>query len=232
MDHLADRLLRIQEEIAAAAVASGRQADAVELIAISKTHPASAVREAWEAGQRVFGESKVQEALGKIPEVHGNARWHFIGHLQSNKIRKALPAFELFHGIDSGSLAREMDRIAGELGLRARVLLEVNVAGEATKFGFDPAALEQEMESLLALRHVDVEGLMAIPPAVETPDDARPFFVRLRELRDRLAVAAGIPLPTLSMGMSGDYLAAIAEGSTMVRIGTAIFGSRPKPNAD
>jgi len=229
MDHLADRLARIQKEIADASVASGRGPDAVGLIAISKTNPASSVREAWDAGQRVFGESKVQEALAKIPEVHGAARWHFIGHLQSNKIRKALPAFELFHGIDSASLARDMDRIAGELGLRAPILLEVNVAGEASKFGFDPKALDGDLDSLLALRNVDVEGLMAIPPAVEHADDARPFFVRLRELRDQLAAASGTPLPVLSMGMSGDYLTAIAEGSTMVRVGTAIFGSRPKP---
>jgi len=228
METIASRLAVILESVAAAARRSGRRAEDVELIAVSKTHPSESIREAWDAGQAVFGESRVQEAVVKIPELPQAVRWHFIGHLQSNKIRKALPYFELFHGVDSADLAIGMDRIAGEIGSRSRILLEVNVAGEATKFGFDPSALSATFERLLELRHVDVEGLMAIPPAVETPEDARPYFVALRELRDRLALEFGIPLSTLSMGMSDDFTVAIDEGSTMVRVGSAIFGRRPK----
>jgi pyridoxal phosphate enzyme (YggS family) len=229
METIASRLAGILNQVASAAKQSGREAGDVELIAVSKTHPAESIREAWDAGQPVFGESRVQEALAKIPALPQALRWQFIGHLQSNKIRKALPHFELFHGVDSADLAMAMDRIAGELGVRPRILLEVNVAGEATKFGFDPATLRASFDELLGLRHVDVEGLMAIPPAVEKIEDARRYFVTLRELRDQLANDSGAPLSTLSMGMSDDFPVAIAEGSTMVRVGTAIFGRRPKP---
>jgi len=232
METIADRLQQIQDEIASAAERCGRRSEDVTLIAISKTHPAEAIREAWDAGQRIFGESRVQEALAKIPDLPQAAQWHFIGHIQSNKIRKALPHFVLFHGIDSAGCALAMDRIAGETGLRARILLEVNVAGEATKFGFDRDDLKQNLDSLLALRNVDIEGLMAIPPAVEKPEDARKYFVSLRELRDELVVATGTPLNTLSMGMSDDFSVAIEEGATLVRVGTSIFGRRPRPAAD
>jgi hypothetical protein len=229
METIADRLRKIQGEIAVAAERCGRQAKDVTLIAISKTHPAEAIREAWDEGQRIFGESRVQEALAKIPDLPQAIQWHFIGHIQSNKIRKALPHFVLFHGIDSADCALAMDRIACEMGLRARILLEVNVAGEATKFGFDREALKQNMDSLLALRSVDIEGLMAIPPAVEKPEDARKYFVSLRELRDELVSTTGTSLPALSMGMSDDFSVAIEEGATLVRVGTSIFGRRPKP---
>ncbi len=229
METIADRLRKIQGEIAVAAERCGRQAEDVTLIAISKTHPAEAIREAWDEGQRIFGESRVQEALAKIPDLPQAIQWHFIGHIQSNKIRKALPHFVLFHGIDSADCALAMDRIACEMGLRARILLEVNVAGEATKFGFDREALKQNMDSLLALRSVDIEGLMAIPPAVEKPEDARKYFVSLRELRDELVSTTGTSLPALSMGMSDDFSVAIEEGATLVRVGTSIFGRRPRP---
>lgn len=231
MEEAADRLTRILDQIGSAARRAGRDPEDIQLVAVSKTHPAAAVREVWDAGHRTFGESKVQEALAKIPDLPQAVQWHFIGHLQSNKIRKALPHFDLFHGIDSLDLAQAMDRIAGELGVHARILLEVNVAGEASKFGFDPETLRKELTTLLALRHIDVEGLMAIPPAVENPGDARGYFVTLRDFRDKLAVECGVPLTTLSMGMSGDFEIAIEEGATIVRVGTAIFGSRPKPNA-
>lgn len=232
MESITSRLAAILEQIASAAKRSGRQPSDVELIAVSKTHPATSIREAWDAGHAVFGESRVQEALAKIPELPRAVRWQFIGHLQTNKIRKALPHFELFHGVDSRDLALAMDRIAAESGMRARILLEVNMAGEASKFGFDPSDLRANFELLLGLRHVDVEGLMAIPPAVENSDDMRPYFVGLRELRDTLAAEFGTPLSTLSMGMSEDFPIAIEEGSTMVRVGTAIFGRRPKPISD
>ncbi len=232
METLADRLHQIQDEIASAVKRCGRRAEDVTLIAVSKTHPAEVIREAWDEGQRIFGESRVQEALAKIPDLPQAAQWHFIGHIQSNKIRKALPHFVLFHGIDSAECALVMDRIAGEMGLRTKILLEINVAGEATKFGFDPEALKENLDSLLALRNVDIEGLMAIPPAVDKPEDARRYFAALRELRDELVKATGTPLTTLSMGMSGDFSVAIEEGATLVRVGTSIFGRRPRPVAD
>lgn len=229
MENIAHRLAGIMAEIREAEQRSRRPAGSVELVAVSKTHPSESIREAWDAGQKVFGESRVQEALAKIPDLPQSLQWHFIGHMQSNKIRKALPYFELFHGVDSADLARAMDRIAGECGLRSRILLEVNVAGEASKFGFAPEALRRDLDELLSLRNIDVEGLMAIPPAVENPDDVRPYFVALRDLRDDLAARSGSPLTTLSMGMSGDFGIAIEEGATLVRVGTSIFGRRPKP---
>lgn len=229
MNAVAQNLGEILDRIASAATRSGRSADDVELVAVSKTFPAQSVREAWDAGQTVFGESRVQEAVAKIPDLPGAIRWHFIGHLQKNKIRRALPLFQLFHGIDSLDLAKDMDRIAAEEGAFPRVLLEVNVAGEATKFGFQPEVIEREIDSLLALPRVQVEGLMTIAPYADDPEASRPYFRALRELRDRLEKQAGVPLPRLSMGMSGDFEVAIEEGATLVRVGSAIFGSRPKP---
>lgn len=225
-------LAEIRARIAAAATRSGRAEADVELVAVSKTFPVEAVREAWNAGQTLFGESRVQEAVAKIPELPGALRWHFIGHLQKNKIRRALPLFELFHGVDSLELARDIDRIAGEEGVFPRVLLEVNVAGEASKFGFRPDTLERELDALLALPRLQVEGLMTIAPYADEPEHSRPFFRELRELRDRLAASSAAPLTTLSMGMSGDFEIAIEEGATLVRVGTAIFGSRPKKAAE
>lgn len=229
MNAVAQNLGEILDRIASAATRAGRPADDVELVAVSKTFPAQFVRDAWDAGQTVFGESRVQEAVAKIPDLPGALHWHFIGHLQKNKIRRALPLFELFHGIDSLDLANDMDRIAAEEGVFPRVLLEVNVAGEASKFGFRPEALEREIDSLLALPRVQVEGLMTIAPYADDPESSRPHFRALRELRDRLEKQTGVPLPRLSMGMSGDFEVAIEEGATLVRVGSAIFGSRPKP---
>jgi hypothetical protein len=229
MNAVAQNLDEILDRIASAAARAGREAGDVELVAVSKTFPAQSVREAWDAGQAVFGESRVQEAVAKIPDLPGAIRWHFIGHLQKNKIRRALPLFELFHGIDSLDLAKDMDRIAAEEGVFPRVLLEVNVAGEASKFGFQPETLEREIDSLLGLPRVQVEGLMTIAPYADDPEASRPHFRALRELRDRLEKQTGVPLPRLSMGMSGDFEVAVEEGATLVRVGSAIFGSRPKP---
>lgn len=227
MPEIANHLKSIRARIRAAAEASGREASDVRLVAVSKTHPAEAVREAFEAGQTDFGESKVQEALEKIPLLPPGIAWHHIGHLQSNKIRRALPRFQLFHGVDRPDLAAQIDRIAGESGVSARVLLEVNVSGEASKFGFSPAALRSALPAILALPRVQVLGLMTMAPYSDDPQAARPFFSELRQLRDRLEQEFGHPLPELSMGMSGDFEAAIAEGSTIVRVGSALFGSRP-----
>ena len=230
MPQISLRLAAVKSSIAEAAVAAGRQPDDVKLVAVTKTHPPEAIREAIDEGQLLFGENRVQEAKAKIPLLPSKAQWHLIGHLQKNKIRAALPLFELIHGVDSLQLARDMDRVAAELGLFPRILLEVNVAGESTKFGFKPADVHREMEGLLALERVRVEGLMTIPPPVEKADDARKYFAALCELRDELQAASGIRLPELSMGMSGDYTAAIREGATMVRVGTAIFGPRSSRN--
>jgi PLP dependent protein len=222
---LEDRLAAVRGEIAAAAARSGRRAGDVTLVAVSKTHPPESVLAALDAGQAVFGESRVQEARAKIPLVPSRARWHFVGHLQKNKIRHALPLFELLHGVDSLELARDIARIATEAGERPRVLLEVNVA-EGSKFGFAPDKLHAQMEELLALDRIEIEGLMCIPPPQPRAEMARRFFTALRELRDHLQSGCRVPLPQLSMGMSGDYAVAVEEGATLVRVGTAIFGER------
>jgi hypothetical protein len=190
------------------------------------------VREAVEAGHSVFGESRVQEARAKIPELPSNLRWHFVGHLQKNKIRHALPLFELFHGVDSLALAQEMNRIAAEDGERPRLLLEVNVAAEGSKFGFKAETLRAEIGSLLALPRLSIEGLMCIPPLVEEAEASRKFFVQLRELRDSLEKEFDVTFPHLSMGMTQDFSIAVEEGATLVRVGTAIFGERPKRQKD
>jgi len=228
MSTISTRLDEIRSRIAAAARQAGREPESVGLVAVSKTHPAESVREAFGAGQVVFGENRVQELLTKAPLLPGAVRWHLIGHLQKNKIRKVLPVVALIHGVDTVGLAQEMDRIAAEIGLFPRVLLEVNVSGEGTKFGFKPETLRAEMAGLLALPRLQVEGLMTIAPYAEKAESARPFFVKLRELRDEISTQTGTPLPVLSMGMSGDFEVAIAEGSTLVRVGTAVFGERPK----
>ena len=213
------------------------RADDVELVAITKTHPAEKVREAVEAGQTLFGESRVQEARAKIPELSSNIRWHFVGHLQKNKVRQALPLFEMIHSVDSLALAQDINRIAEEEGLYPRVLLEVNVAGEGSKFGFAPDDLREQMEALLALPRLSIEGLMCIPPLAVESEDSRKFFVQVRELRDSLEKEFNMKLPQLSMGMTQDFPIGIEEGATLVRVGTAIFGERrrsrrPQINTD
>lgn len=226
MTSIAENLERVQSQIADAARKSGRSLGDIELVAISKTHEAEKVRAALEAGQGIFGESRVQEARVKIPLLPSSARWQFVGRLQKNKIRHALPLFELFHSVDSLALARDMNRIAEEEGLQPRLLLEVNVAGEGSKIGFAPDSLRAEMETLLQLPRLNIEGLMTIPPVAPEAEASRKFFVALRELRDQLAARFQVNLPQLSMGMSDDFPVAVAEGATLVRVGTAIFGKR------
>ncbi len=226
MSDIAANLENVRAVMETAAQKSGRAVESVQLVAVSKKQDAAKVRAAFDAGQPIFGESRVQEARVKIPELPSAVRWHFIGHLQKNKIRHALPLFEFFHSIDSLDLAREVERIADEEGLRPKVLLEVNVAGEGSKIGFAPDKLRAEMETLLTLNRVNVEGLMAIPPLAPEPEDSRKYFVMLRELRDEFERDFGAKLPQLSMGMSSDYAVAIEEGATLVRVGTAIFGER------
>src|SRR5438045_1253111 len=226
MGDIAENLDGVRGQIAEAAKKSGRAIEEIELVAISKTREAEKVRAAFDAGQQVFGESRVQEARAKIPLLPSAARWHFVGRLQRNKVRHALPLFELFHSVDSIELARDMNRVADEEGLHPRVLLEVNVAGEGSKIGFAPESLETNMEALLSLPRLTIEGLMCIPPLSDKDEDSRQFFVSLRELRDQFETKFEVQLPQLSMGMSGDFAVAIQEGATYVRVGTAIFGKR------
>jgi pyridoxal phosphate enzyme (YggS family) len=221
-----ERLEEVRAEIEQTANKSGRNVEEIELVAVSKAHDAEKVREVIAGGQFVFGESKVQEARAKIPLLPSHLRWHLIGHLQKNKIRHALPLFELIHSIDSIDLAQQVERIAEEDGLFPRVLLQVNVAGEGSKFGFKPEVLVGNMEQLLELQRLSIEGLMTIPPLAADAEKSRPHFVRLRSLRSELEQRFDLKLPHLSMGMSDDFAVAIAEGATIVRIGTRIFGPR------
>jgi len=226
---IADRLAAIRERIAAAARSAGRDPSSILLIAVSKTFPIEAVREAYAAGHRDFGENKVQEGLQKIvTSADLPIRWHLLGHLQTNKARKAAPAFATIHSVDSVDLLRKLDAAAAEAGRTPELLIQVDLAGEATKFGVAPAEVPPLLEAAAALTSARVVGLMMLPPIPESPEDARPYFKRLRALRDEW-LAAGVPAPMLrelSMGMSADFEVAVQEGSTMVRVGTAIFGSR------
>src|SRR5947207_5589282 len=186
MSSIPENLEHVREQIAQAAMKSGRSPDEVELVAITKTHPAEKVRDAIEAGQSLFGESRVQEARVKIPELPSNIRWHFVGHLQKNKVRQALPLFEMIHSVDSLAVAQDINRIAEEEGSRPGVLLEVNAAGEGSKFGFSAEKLREQMEELLVLSRLSIFGLMTIPPLSKEPEASRKHFVQLRELRDSL----------------------------------------------
>jgi PLP dependent protein len=232
MNSIAENLKRVREKIAQAVAKVGRTGGDIELVAITKTHQAEKVREAIEAGQALFGESRVQEARVKIPELPSNLHWHFVGHLQKNKIRHALPLFELFHSVDSLALAQEMNRIAADEGMHPRILLEVNVAGVGSKFGFSPDKLREQMEEMLALQRLSILGLMTVPPLADKAEASRKYFVQLRELRDRLQTEFHVDLPRLSMGMTQDFPIALEEGATLVRVGTAIFGERSKPKKD
>jgi pyridoxal phosphate enzyme (YggS family) len=224
-----DRLSAIRERIAAAARSAGRDPSSVRLVAVSKTFPIDAVREAWEAGQREFGENRVQEALQKI---HASAdleiRWHLLGHLQTNKAGKAASAFATIQSVDSVELVDKLDRAAAEADVSPELLVQVDLAGEATKFGAEPNEARRILDAAARCTAARVTGLMTLPPVPDTPEDARPWFRQLRELRDRWQ-ADGVPeamLRELSMGMSQDFEVAVEEGATIVRVGTAIFGSR------
>ena len=220
----------VRSRIDAAARRSGRRADQVTLVAVSKTFGPDAVRAAWAASQRDFGENKVQEGLEKIAATADMAdvRWHLIGHLQSNKVKKAVGPFHHVQSIDSVDLLRRVDAAAVAVGASPEILVQADLAGEATKFGAAEDEVERIVRAALDARAVKLAGLMILPPWSDDPELTRPWFVRLRELRDRL-VASGVPdgaLRHLSMGMSHDFEAAIEEGATMVRVGTAIFGKR------
>ncbi|HET9271524.1 MAG TPA: YggS family pyridoxal phosphate-dependent enzyme [Vicinamibacterales bacterium] len=229
MSTIPDRLSQVRARMAAAAGTAGRDPSSICLVAVSKTFPVEAVRAAHAAGQLDFGENRVQEGLQKIGETTDlNIRWHLLGHLQTNKARKAGPAFAMVQSVDSVELIQKLDAAAADAGRTPELLIQVDLAGEATKYGAPPGEVLRLFEAAGACRAATVVGLMTLPPVPDTPEDARPYFRRLRELRDEW-LAAGVPasmLRELSMGMSGDFEVAIQEGATIVRVGTAIFGSR------
>ena len=221
----------VQEKIADACGRVGRDPAEVEIVAVTKTHGAEVVREAWESGLRIVGENKVQEAAWKQPLAVSGPEWHLIGHLQRNKVRSALALFECFHSIDSIPLLDRMETVAAEMGKRPRVLLEVNVSGERSKDGMKPADVPAAVEHVLtACPSLTLEGFMTMAPFFpqEKVEETRPFFRELRELRDAMEEEFGARFPRLSMGMSGDYPIAVEEGATWVRLGTVLFGARPK----
>jgi PLP dependent protein len=224
-----ENLLRIQERIATAAARVGRRAEEITLIAVSKTHPASAIHEAYEAGVRHFGENRVQEWEGKRGGTERlSATWHLIGHLQSNKVARAAKLFHSVDSVDDFAVAQRLDRARAEVAIidKLRVLIEVRVAPEETKSGVEVEALPELAEKVAALPQLKLAGLMCIPPFFEEAEKVRPYFDRLRELREDLMKRLGLALPVLSMGMSHDFEVAIEEGATEVRVGTAIFGAR------
>lgn len=224
-----NNLAGIQERIARAAARAGRAAAEVTLIGVSKTHPASAIREAYEAGVRHFGENRVQEWEGKRAGTEGLvASWHLIGHLQSNKTARAAKLFHSVDSVDDFGIAQRLDRARGEAGIssKLRVLIEVRIAPEETKSGAEIAALPALAEKIVELPRLELAGLMCIPPFLDEAERVRPYFRRLRELREDVVKMVGLTLPVLSMGMSHDFEVAIEEGATEVRVGTALFGQR------
>ena len=224
--NLSANLTAIQSRIDAACARVNRDSSSVTLLAVSKGQPPEAIRAAVDAGLTLFGESKVQEAKVKISLCPGRLRWQMIGHLQSNKCRDAVHFFQMIQSVDSFSLAQEIDKWSRASAKTLPILLEVNIAGEASKFGFPPELLLAELEKINALDRIEIHGLMTIAPWTLEVEKVRPLFRRMRELKSQCEQILGAPLPQLSMGMSGDFEVAIEEGSTLVRIGTALFGAR------
>jgi PLP dependent protein len=229
---LHDNLDSIQQRIRAACERAGRAASSVTLLAVTKGQPPDVVNEAAKLGLTFFGENKIQEAKGKIPLCSGRLRWQMIGHLQSNKVRDAVELFEMIQSVDSLSIAEEINKRADQSAKTMPILLEVNLAGEASKFGYAPERLLADLATINALPRVEIHGLMTVPPYTADPQRLRPIFGQMRELKQRCEAALGAPLPHLSMGMSGDFEIAIEEGATIVRVGTALFGPRAKAKRD
>ena len=225
---LAENLESIQQRIHAACSRAGRAPETITLLAVTKGQPPEIVTEANKLGLTFFGENKIQEAKAKIPLSAGKCRWHFIGHLQTNKCRDAVELFEMIQSVDSLHVAQEISKRADQAGKTVPILLEVNLAGEASKFGYRPDQLEKDLQQINALPRIEIHGLMTIPPWTSNAENVRPVFRKLRELKQCAEQALGAPLPHLSMGMSGDFEVAIEEGATIVRIGTALFGPRKK----
>jgi len=228
MTELETRAADIRRRIEVACSRAGRAPSDVRLMAVSKTQSPDAVAEVAALGIDTFGENKVQEAKGKIPLCPSRLHWHLIGHLQSNKVRDAVRLFEMIHAVDSLRLLEVIDRVAAEEGRTIPVCLEVNVSGERSKFGMAPGEVPVVLEAANRLHAVKPVGVMTIPPVAEDPEESRPFFRALRELRDRMRVTTGLELPELSMGMSDDFEIAIEEGATWIRVGTLLFGPRKR----
>jgi pyridoxal phosphate enzyme (YggS family) len=225
---LPENLNSIQQLIRAACNRCGREPNSVTLLVVSKTHPPETIGAAANLGLFFFGENKVQEAKAKIPLCPGKLRWHFIGHLQSNKVRDAVELFEMIESVDSLGLAREISKRCEQAAKTMPVLLEVNLAGEASKFGYRPEQLLADLKEINSLPRIEIHGLMTVPPWSPDAEDSRPHFRRLRELKTQCEKILGASLPHLSMGMSGDFEIAIEEGATIIRVGTALFGPRAK----
>jgi len=225
---IAERLTEVKEEIRAAAVDAGRNPEEVRLVAVSKTHPATDVLAAFQAGQTVFGENYVQELRAKALEVTEAVEWHFIGHLQSNKVRQIAGLVNMIHSLDRLSLAEEISHQWGRLSQSCDVLVQVNISGEVTKSGTTAADALQLIRDIARLPNIRIKGLMTMPPFYDDPEAARPFFAGLRQLAELINAEniPGVAIKELSMGMSGDFKAAIREGATLVRVGSAIFGER------
>ena len=228
MNTIRDHLNEVRENIQKACEKAGRSPQEVTLIAVSKTKPLFMLEEAYEAGARDFGENKVQEILEKHPKMPEDARFHMIGHLQRNKVKQVLPHAVLIHSVDSYRLAEQISQEAGKLGITAKILLEVNVAKEESKFGMMPEDVEEMAGQIAALPHLKIEGLMTIAPFVDDPEENRPVFRKLYQLSVDIKKKNidNVSMGVLSMGMTGDYQVAVEEGSTMIRVGTGIFGAR------
>lgn len=228
MNTIRDHLNEVRENIQKACEKAGRSPQEVTLIAVSKTKPLFMLEEAYEAGARDFGENKVQEILEKHPKMPEDARFHMIGHLQRNKVKQVLPHAVLIHSVDSYRLAEQISQEAGKLGITAKILLEVNVAKEESKFGMMPEDVEEMAVQIAALPHLQIEGLMTIAPFVDDPEKNRPVFRKLYQLSVDIKKKNidNVNMGVLSMGMTGDYQVAVEEGSTMIRVGTGIFGAR------
>ena len=228
MNTIRDHLNEVRENIQKDCEKAGRSPQEVTLIAVSKTKPLFMLEEAYEAGARDFGENKVQEILEKHPKMPEDARFHMIGHLQRNKVKQVLPHAVLIHSVDSYRLAEQISQEAGKLGITAKILLEVNVAKEESKFGMMPEDVEEMAGQIAALPHLKIEGLMTIAPFVDDPEKNRPVFRKLYQLSVDIKKKNidNVNMGVLSMGMTGDYQVAVEEGSTMIRVGTGIFGAR------
>ena len=225
---IAGNLQMIRERIAQAAYEAGRLPSDVRLVAVSKTKPAAAIDEAFGCGQLIFGENYVQELAGKVAELPAGICWHFIGHLQSNKVRQIAGLVDMIHSVDRLSLAREIDRQWGALGKRCDILIQVNISSEATKSGTSSEELLDLIREVATLPHLRIRGLMTMPPFFDDPEGARPYFSALRILAREVEAEdiPGVEMRELSMGMSGDFEAAVGEGATLVRVGSALFGER------
>jgi pyridoxal phosphate enzyme (YggS family) len=228
METIAENIARLRERIYNRALKTGRKPNEITLVAVTKTVDVNRIKDAREAGITAFGENYVQEARGKIPHVGEGAIWHMIGRLQTNKIKYVVPLFSMIHSVDSARLAEEISERAIECGKIMEVLIQVNIGRENAKAGVKPEELPQLLEAVSSLKGITVKGLMAMPPYFSDPEKTRPFFTTLRELRDKLFpfFSDSVSLAHLSMGMSSDFEAAIEEGATILRIGTAIFGGR------